>query len=105
MNQDDLPKDVRIIAKSVQSPRAVHLFVREKAVLGRHLEDLRKRLETKGFLRMSWPKKVSKVETDITEDVILDIALPLGFVDVKACAVSDVWSALKLVIRKSERAA
>ena len=53
---------------------------------------------------VSWPKKAAKVETDITEDTIREIALPLGFVDVNVCAVSEVWSGLKLVIRKSERA-
>ncbi|HEX6973176.1 MAG TPA: hypothetical protein VF147_02180, partial [Vicinamibacterales bacterium] len=52
---------------------------------------------------VSWPKKSSGVATDITEDTIREVALPLGFVDIKVCAVSDVWSGLKLVIRKSER--
>jgi hypothetical protein len=52
---------------------------------------------------VSWPKKSSRVPTDITEETIREIALPLGFVDVKVCAVSEVWSGLKLVIRKSER--
>jgi hypothetical protein len=52
---------------------------------------------------VSWPKKASKVESDISEDVVRELALPLGFVDVKVCAVSDVWSGLKLVIRKTER--
>jgi hypothetical protein len=52
---------------------------------------------------VSWPKKASGVSTDVTEDVIREVALPLGFVDVKVCAVSDVWSGLKLVIRKDER--
>jgi hypothetical protein len=54
---------------------------------------------------VSWPKKAARVDTDITEDTIREIALPLGFVDVKVCAVSEVWSGLKLVIRKSERIA
>ena len=52
---------------------------------------------------VSWPKKASRVPTDITEDTIREVALPLGFVDIKACAVSDLWSGLKLVIRRSER--
>lgn len=52
---------------------------------------------------VSWPKKAAKVDTDITEDVIRTIALPMGFVDVKVCAVDETWSGLKLVIRKSER--
>jgi hypothetical protein len=52
---------------------------------------------------VSWPKKSSKVQTDITEDVIREIALPLGFVDIKVCVISDIWSGLKLVIRKAQR--
>ena len=52
---------------------------------------------------MSWPKKASKVPTDVTEDTLRELALPLGFVDVKVCAVSEVWSGLKLVIRKELR--
>jgi hypothetical protein len=101
----ELPKGVRIVATSAQPPRAVHVFATRKAVLERHLEDLRKRLQSTGFVWVSWPKKASRVDTDISEDTIRDIALPLGFVDIKVCAVSDIWSGLKLVIRKSERAA
>ena len=52
---------------------------------------------------VSWPKKSSKVPTDITEDTVREVALPLGFVDVKVCAVDDVWSGLKLVVRKELR--
>jgi hypothetical protein len=52
---------------------------------------------------VSWPKKAAKVATDITEDVIRTLALPMGFVDVKVCAVDGVWSGLKLVIRKELR--
>jgi hypothetical protein len=52
---------------------------------------------------VSWPKKVSRVPTDVTEDTIRAVALPMGFVDVKVCAVDDVWSGLKLVIRKENR--
>ncbi len=56
-----------------------------------------------GFVWISWPKKASKVPTDIAEDAIRELALPLGFVDVKVCAVSEIWSGLKLVIRKELR--
>jgi hypothetical protein len=52
---------------------------------------------------VSWPKKAAKVETDITEDVIRRLALPMGYVDVKVCAVDETWSGLKLVIRKALR--
>ena len=79
------------------------MFVTEKAELTHLLKKYRSALESAGFVWVSWPKKASKVTTDITEDVIRAIALPLGFVDIKVCAVSAVWSGLKLVIRKEKR--
>lgn len=82
---------------------AAHVFTTERVFLDATLSNLRNELQQDGFVWVSWPKKASKVKTDITEDVIREIALPLGFVDIKVCAVSDVWSGLKLVIRKSER--
>lgn len=66
-------------------------------------ESLRKQLRQDGLAWVSWPKKASGAATDITEDVVREEALPLGFVDVKVCTVSEVWSGLRLVIRKSER--
>jgi hypothetical protein len=98
-----LPSGVSIVSSLSGAPRAVHVFATERGVLERRLHALRKRLEQTGFVWVSWPKRASKVETDITEDTVREIALPLGFVDVKVCAVSEVWSGLKLVIRKSER--
>jgi hypothetical protein len=80
-----------------------HLFVTEAAVLQESLTQLRPLLAPNGMVWVSWPKKASKVPTDITEDVIRALALPKGYVDVKVCAVDAVWSGLKLVIRKSER--
>ncbi|HEV7704935.1 MAG TPA: DUF3052 domain-containing protein [Gemmatimonadaceae bacterium] len=80
-----------------------HIFVTRRAELALLLSRLRGQLAQDGMLWVSWPKKSAKVETDITEDTIRKEALPLGFVDVKVCAVDDTWSGLKLVIRKSER--
>jgi hypothetical protein len=85
------------------TPRAVHLFCTARDDLTRRLTALRTSLAHDGYVWVSWPKKSAKVPTDITEDVIRSVALPLGFVDVKVCAVSDEWSGLKLMIRKSER--
>lgn len=82
---------------------AAHLFVTERAVLAEELARLRPLLAPAGMAWVSWPKKAAKVPTDITEDVIRAVALPMGYVDVKVCAVDAVWSGLKLVIRKSER--
>lgn len=81
----------------------VHLFCTERSQLRALLESLRKSLRPEVAVWVSWPKKASKQPTDITEDVIRELALPLGFVDVKVCAVSEVWSGLKLVVRKELR--
>jgi hypothetical protein len=80
-----------------------HIFVTEKAVLEARLAVMRTALAPAGMLWISWPKKAAKVTTDVTEDVIRTLALPLGLVDVKVCAVDEVWSGLKLVIRKALR--
>jgi hypothetical protein len=98
-----LPAGV-VLAKTVsQTTDVVHVFSDRKADLKRELDALRKSIRPDGVVWVSWPKKASKVPTDITEDTIREVALPLGFVDVKVCAVSDVWSGLKLVIRKELR--
>jgi hypothetical protein len=81
----------------------VHIFSDRKALLETELAALRNSIRSDAVVWVSWPKKASKVPTDITEDTIRELALPLGFVDVKVCAVSDVWSGLKLVIRKELR--
>lgn len=99
----ELPAGIAIVSKAKPPVHAVHVFATRRAVLHRHLATFRKSLEQDGFVWVSWPKKAAHLATDITEDVIREMALPLGFVDVKVCAVSDVWSGLKLVIRKSER--
>jgi len=101
----ELPQGVRIVSKAGSDIRAAHVFVKERAALEKSLASLRKQLREDGFVWVSWPKKASGVKTDVTEDAIREVALPMGFVDIKVCAVSDVWSGLKLVIRKSERIA
>lgn len=98
-----LPQGACVIHKMGSNIAAAHIFCYEKSKLLASLTKLRKKLAQEGFVWVSWPKKSSKVPTDITEDVIREIALPMGFVDIKVCAVSEVWSGLKLVIRKSER--
>jgi hypothetical protein len=98
-----LPDGARVVAQAPASPAAVHLFVTRRAALAVELQEWRRRLAPDGFLWVSWPKKASGVATDLTEDGIRELALPLGFVDVKVCAVTDVWSGLKLVVRKALR--
>jgi hypothetical protein len=98
-----LPDGARIDSTLPPTPSAVHLFATTRRELEQALPRLRKTLDPAGFVWISWPKKSSGVATDVTEDTVRDVALPLGFVDVKVCAVTDVWSGLKLVVRKSER--
>ena len=80
-----------------------HVFAISRMALAREIAALDKRLPNAGMLWVSWPKKASKVTTDISEDVVREIALPLGLVDVKVCAIDAVWSGLKLVRRRSAR--
>ena len=82
---------------------AGHIFVVKRVDLEAKLAQLLPLLERSGFVWVSWPKKASGVASDITEDVIRDVALPMGLVDVKVCAVDETWSGLKLVIRKALR--
>jgi TfoX/Sxy family transcriptional regulator of competence genes len=81
----------------------VHIFTTSRTQLATHLTRLYSSIRPDAAVWVSWPKKASKVKTDITEDVIREVALPLGFVDVKVCAVDEVWSGLKLVIRVANR--
>ncbi len=82
---------------------AAHIFVTDRADLAAKLATLRHQLAPDGQVWVSWPKKAAKVPTDITEDTIRELCLPLGFVDTKVCAIDDTWSGLKLVIRKALR--
>jgi hypothetical protein len=99
----ELPENVVLTARRKGLVAAAHVFATRRADLEKQLGGLRKALEPAGFVWVSWPKKSAKVETDITEDTIRDVCLPMGFVDVKVCAVTEIWSGLKLVVRKSER--
>jgi hypothetical protein len=80
-----------------------HIFRTDRAALTDDLARLKPMLAPSGFIWVSWPKKASKVSTDIDENVIREICLPMGLVDVKVCAVDAIWSGLKLMIRKSQR--
>jgi hypothetical protein len=81
----------------------IHFFTTRRSELEKHVTRLRKNLPETGTLWVSWPKKSAGVPTDVTEDVIRAVALPLGFVDVKVCAIDETWSGLKLVIRRTNR--
>ena len=91
------------LARPGKAPEAAILFHTGAAKLAKDLERLRPILASAGMVWVCWPKKAAKVATDITEDEIRGIALPMGLVDVKVCAVDTVWSGLKLVIRRDLR--
>jgi Protein of unknown function (DUF3052) len=81
----------------------IHFFTRSAEELQRLLPALQKQIRPDGMIWVSWPKKASKVPTDVTEDVIRNLALKQGLVDIKVCAVDETWSALKLVIPVKHR--
>ena len=111
---DNMPASVRAEIEQhgldlhfADSPRApldaAHVFVTRRELLEARLGELLPLLGPSAFIWVSWLKKAAKQDTDITEDVIRDVALPVGLVDVKVCAVDATWSGLKLVIRREFR--
>jgi hypothetical protein len=100
---EPLPARVSFPGRASSSTNLVHAFAIERSALARLLPVLRKKLAHDAAVWVSWPKKSSKVATDVTEDTVRELALPLGFVDIKVCAVTEVWSGLKLVVRKELR--
>jgi hypothetical protein len=98
-----LPAGASLLPEIADKIDMVHLFTKEACELAARLGELRGAIEEDGVIWVSWPKKAAKVPTDVTEDVVREVALPLGLVDVKVCAVDEVWSGLKLVIRRENR--
>ena len=98
-----LPQGARLIDRLTTRPDFVHLFAARRTQLQRELKFLRRRLSDTGTLWVSWPKKSAGLPTDVTEDTIRQAALPLGLVDTKVCAVDEIWSGLKLMVRKENR--
>ena len=100
---DALPADLRFVSRAGAGTQLVHLFVRDAARLQKLLVSLRERLPSAAVVWVSWPKKSSGVASDVDENAVRRIALPLGFVDIKVCAIDATWSGLKLVVRKALR--
>lgn len=98
----DLPK-IEITEDKKLKKEFIHYFVTKEKDLVQDINNLKEQIVQNGMIWISWPKKSSKVETDITEDVIRNLALKNGLVDVKVCAVDEVWSGLKLVIPVKNR--
>lgn len=98
-----LPEDVQVKASLKGGLDFIHIFTKEKKEFEAQFLKAVKCLKKAGMLWISWPKKASKVETDLDENIIRDFGLKNGLVDVKVCAVDDVWSGLKFVIRVKDR--
>ena len=100
---EGLPADITLANNLRGTLNFIQLFVTERSVLESDLPKCQAALDPDGMIWISWPKKASKVPTDITEQTIRDVCLPMGLVDVKVCAVDEVWSGLKLVVRRELR--
>lgn len=99
----DLPEGIKIVKTKSKSLDFIHLFSKEAKELNQFIPELKNELVSNGMIWISWPKKSSKIPTDVTEDVIRAIALRIGLVDIKVCAVDEIWSGLKLVIPVRDR--
>lgn len=100
----DLPERLSILKDKKTKKNLIHYFTMSAAALRNDIVALRNEIELNGMIWISWPKKASKIATDITEDTIWELALTNGLVDIKVCAVDEVWSGLKLVIPVKDRA-
>lgn len=100
---EPLPEDVTFVRRGNGKLDLIHVFASDAEALAGRLVELLPRIVANGTIWVSWPKKAARVPTDVTEDVVRSLALPLGLVDVKVCAVDEVWSGLKLVIRVNNR--
>jgi hypothetical protein len=93
----------RVRARLGKGTDLVVFFTKERRELERRLAALRRAIEPDGMLWVAWPKRASGIRTDMTEGVIRDVALPTGLVDTKVCAIDEIWSGLRLVVRKELR--
>ncbi|HVO74167.1 MAG TPA: hypothetical protein VMT35_09105 [Ignavibacteriaceae bacterium] len=99
----DMPRGIEIVNDEKSPKDLIHYFSKNAEVLFKEIKKLKKEIKQDGIIWISWPKRASGVQTDVTEDFIRDMALKIGLVDIKVCAVDEVWSALKLVIPVKER--
>ncbi|HXZ78599.1 MAG TPA: DUF3052 domain-containing protein [Terriglobales bacterium] len=98
-----LPDGTEVLARAKPPVDVAVAFVKSRADLNQQFSRLAPVLGADGMLWVAWPKKSSGVSTDLNENVIRDIGLPLGLVDIKVCAIDEIWSGLKFVIRKEKR--
>jgi len=100
-----IPEGVTFSDRLKPESNFVHVFIKKRSELEKRLSALREKIADTGTVWVSWPKRSSGVPTDVTEDVVRAVALPLGFVDIKVCAIDDTWSGLKLMVRRRNRKA
>jgi hypothetical protein len=98
-----LPSKAALVSTFDDTVDVIHVFVTRKVELSRFLKRALGKMRRDAAIWVSWPKKAAGMSTDVTEHTIREVALPLGLVDIKVCAVDDTWSGLKLVIRKENR--
>ena len=98
-----IPQGVTFSDRLKPESSFVHVFIKRRSELEKKLSILREKMADTGTVWVSWPKRSSGVSTDVTEDVVRAVALPLGFVDVKVCAIDETWSGLKLMVRRENR--
>lgn len=98
-----IPQDMEFTTDQSVKKNIIHYFAKSAADLAGDIPEMHKMIEENGMIWVSWPKKSSKVPTDLDENMVRDIALANGLVDIKVCAVDEVWSGLKLVIRLKDR--
>jgi hypothetical protein len=98
-----IPENVQTVSRMSATTDIAHLFASRRKELDEALNAARRALREDAVIWVSWPKKSSGVASEITEDVVRELAFPLGLVDIKVCAVDDTWSGLKLMVRRSER--
>jgi hypothetical protein len=99
----DIPVTATRLPTSAATADVIVFFTTERADLERNLDALRTAMTPSAGLWIAWPKKASKVPTDMTEDVVREVALPTGLVDNKVCAIDETWSGLRLVVRRELR--
>lgn len=99
----EIPENVTVLKDKRKSKDLVHYFTKKSTDLQKDIASLRKEIFPNGTIWVSWPKKAAKIDTDMTEDIIRNIALTNGLVDVKVCAIDEVWSGLKLVVPVKDR--
>ncbi len=104
VSQLDLPAAVKIKSRTTNDLDFIHLFVKNRRELENKFPSQAAKLKPNGMLWISWPKKTSGVVTDVNENIVREVGLRNGLVDVKICAVDDVWSGLKFVFRLQDRA-